>query len=211
MNNQSGGQRYIFVYGGTDEVQVKKFKELMERINRDMISLSQGRLASIVHIEIPEASWDDINKNFQYKILNRNDEDDDVLFEMEMLLAMKNEKSWALFSKGVEVLVVDYNPLIYDTLEEFENWKIDILEQGFEKAFIDYYHKKRSKEFTRHCYHFQLENFSITPQNLICPEPACRLKMKTKSIQYECYHKQLNQRLIQHTSEKNDDEATQQL
>ena len=35
--------------------------------------------------------------------------------------------------------------------------------------------------------------------------------MKTKSIQYECCHEQLNQRLIQHTPEKKDDEATQQL
>ena len=108
-------------------------------------------------------------------------------------------------------MIVDYDPLIYDTLEEFENWKTDILKQGFDKAFTDYYHRKRSKEAARHCYHFQLENLSITPQNVICPEPDCRLKMKIKSIQYECCHEQLNQRLIQRTRQKKDDEATLQL
>ena len=93
MNNQLKARRPIFVFVGTDKARVQKFRDLVERIKRDMITLSQDRFADIVHLKIPEGFWDSLTKKFQDKILNRKDEDDDVLFEMETLLSMKNEKS----------------------------------------------------------------------------------------------------------------------
>ena len=86
-----------------------------------MIPLSQKGVVDFEYLEISERWWDNKIIKFQKAILRRKYEDDDTLFKMEMLLAMKNEKGWTLFSKGPQVLVVDYDPLIYDSLEEFEN------------------------------------------------------------------------------------------
>ena len=205
-----------------DEARAKQFGELVEKIKRDeMLKPQRGGVEADIDIEhvnlketlktieISNKFWGNITNTFQSRILNSPaNHVDNVLFDIEMLLAMNNEKAWALFSKGPNVLAVDYDPVIYETLEEFVNWRRDIhLKQGFDKAFRDYYHLKRSQELRRHCYQFQLKNLrSTVPHNVYCPEPGCGLKMEIESVNYKCCHERPDQ--VERPPERDEGQVT---
>ncbi|MED6158358.1 hypothetical protein PIB30_032113 [Stylosanthes scabra] len=186
--------KYVFVYGGTDIKWTQTFGSLLDSIKRDPILKQTDTFIEQFNIskidpKTESKFWVNITNSFLSKIQKNNFQLDSVLKEIQTLLSLKNEKGWAILSKGENVLVLGYNELMMNVLEGFEFWKNNVLElQGFDIAFKDYYDQV-SSSVPLHCLHFELNNIrSGVPMTIYCPEQSCGMKMEIESVNYKCCH-----------------------
>ncbi|XP_028762365.1 protein SIEVE ELEMENT OCCLUSION B-like [Neltuma alba] len=187
-------ETYIFIYGGTDVASTQRIGTLLDSIKKDPI-IKQAD-AIIEHFNFTtkhdQASnfWASITNSMLSRLQKKDHEQDTVLKEIETLLSYKNEKAWALLSKGANVLVIGFDSVVTNVLETFEEWKVNVqVLQGFDNAFIKYYNEKKAS-VPPPCLHFQLNNIrSGVPFTISCPEPSCKKKiMEVETVSYNCCH-----------------------
>ncbi|KAI9119528.1 hypothetical protein K1719_009404 [Acacia pycnantha] len=187
--------KYVFIYGGTDVAATQRIGTLLDSIKKDPIIKQADTI--IEHFNLSKLDqtsvtnfWVNITNSLLSRVQNKNHEQDTVLKEIETLLSYKNEKTWALLSKGNKVLVLGYDPLITNVLEEFDEWRVNIqVLEGFDEAFMKYYNEKKAL-VPPPCVHFQLSNIrSGVPFAITCPEPSCKKKvMEVEVVSYKCCH-----------------------
>ncbi|XP_054820694.1 protein SIEVE ELEMENT OCCLUSION B-like [Prosopis cineraria] len=187
--------KYVFFYGGTDIGGTQRIGTLIEAIKKDPI-IKQAD-APIEHFNLSKLDpnstskfWDNISHCFLSLIQRNNHEQDPVLKDIQTLLSYKNEKSWILLSKGGKVLVLGYDPVVTSTLENFDEWRLNVqVLQGFGNEFVNYYNQNKPS-VPDHCLHFELNNIRTRiPTSITCPEPSCRKKiMEIETVCYKCCH-----------------------
>ncbi|MED6143716.1 hypothetical protein PIB30_008664 [Stylosanthes scabra] len=186
--------KYVFFYGGTDITWTQRFGSYLDNIKRD--SILKQTDTYIEHFNLSRTDpnseskfWANITNSFLSKIQKHNFKTDSVLKEIQTFLSMKNEKGWALLSKGENVLRLDYNEAMMSVVEGFENWRNKIVElQGFENAFEYYYSNKVSPNVPLHCLHLQLNNIRSRVPMVYCPDHSCGAKMEIECVNYKCCH-----------------------
>ncbi|XP_028784173.1 protein SIEVE ELEMENT OCCLUSION B-like [Neltuma alba] len=186
---------YIFIYGGTDVAGTQRIGTLLDSIKKDPI-IKQAD-AIIEHFNLSKLDqtsatnfWVNITNSMLSRLQKPNHQQDTVLKDIETLLSYKNEKTWALLSKGPDVLVIGFDPLVTSVLEDFDEWRVNVqVLQGFDNAFIKYYNEKRLT-VPPPCFHFQVSNIrSGVPFTVTCPEPTCKKKiMEVETVSYKCCH-----------------------
>ncbi|KAI9119638.1 hypothetical protein K1719_009514 [Acacia pycnantha] len=188
--------KYVFIYGGKDVSGTQRIDTLLDSIKKDPIIKQTGTIIDHFNLssKVDQTSvsnfWDNINNLILSRVQKKNHEEDPVLKDMETLYSYKNEKTWALLSKGNKVLVLGYDPLITNVLEAFDEWSVNIeVLQGFDEAFMKNCNEKKAKVLPP-CIHIQLRNIrSRVPFAITCPEPSCKKKfMEVEFVSYKCCH-----------------------
>ncbi|XP_028762366.1 protein SIEVE ELEMENT OCCLUSION B-like [Neltuma alba] len=186
---------HIFIYGGTDVAGTQRIGTLLDSIKKDPI-IKQAD-AIIEHFNLSKLDETSAS-NFRNKITNsmlsrvqtKNSKQDTILKDLKTLMSYKNERTWALLSKGSNVLVIGFDPLVTSVLEDFDEWRVNVpVLQGFDTAFMKYYSEKKAS-VPPPCLHFQMSNIrSGVPFTITCPEPSCKKKiMEVENASYKCCH-----------------------
>ena len=183
-------KKYIFLYGGQDKEWIQKFPE-RAKVLADQYLIKQKGI-SIQWVSVPESEgkvdlvrfWTNIESLFISKAQGKT-QIDEVAQEIQKLLSYKNEKEWAVLTKGSRVVLVSSGEVILKVVEEFEKWKIKLNEKDFELAFKDY-HDVVFKGEKHICHHIKIPlNTGKIPETLECSH--CHRIMDTH-ISYKCCH-----------------------
>ena len=150
--------------------------------------------------------WENITSLFLSKVLLRDVyEQESALEDIQTFLSYNNEKGWAFLSKGKNVRILGYGPLMTKVLKDFKEWKSKMQGlQDFDDAFVDYYNLKKIEFPPPHCRHFQLlsnHGLKILP-SISCT--CCKQKMEIDIIGYKCCHEKRK-----HEAAKNGKSETQ--
>ena len=184
-------KKYIFLYGGQDKKWIQKFPErakvLAEQdlIKQKGISIQWVSVSESVGNKVDlERFWTNIESLFISKAQGKT-QIDVVAREIQKLLSYKNEKEWAVLTKGYSVVLVSSGKVILKVVDEFEHWKIKLNEKDFELAFKDY-HDEVFKVEKHICHHIEIPyNTGKKPETLECSH--CHRIMDTY-ISYKCCH-----------------------
>ncbi|KAI9119466.1 hypothetical protein K1719_009342 [Acacia pycnantha] len=189
--------KYVFIYGGTDVAGTQRIGTLLDSVKKDPIIEQTDTIIEHFNLsKLDQTSMSnfwvniDITNSTLSRVQNKNHEQDTVHKEIETLLSYKNDKTWALLSKGNKVLVLGYDPLVTNVLEEFNDWRVNIqVLQGFDEAFMKYYNEKEAS-LPLPWFHFQLSNTrSSVPFTITCPEPSCKKVTEVEvTFSYKCCH-----------------------
>ena len=183
-------KKYIFLYGGQDKEWIKKFPERVKVLAEQDLIKQKG--ISIQWVSVSESEgkvhlvrfWTNIESLFISKAQGKT-QIDEVAQEIQKLLSYKNEKEWAVLTKGSSVVLVSSGEVILKVVEEFEKWKIKLNEKDFELAFKDY-HDEVFKGEKHICHHIKIPlNTGKIPETLECSH--CHRIMDT-NISYKCCH-----------------------
>ena len=183
-------KKYILLYGGQDNKWIQKFPERVKvLVDQDLIK-QKGISIQLVSVSESEGKvdlerfWTNIESLFISKAQGKT-QIDEVAREIQKLLSYKNEKEWAVLTKGSSVVLVSSGKVILKVVEEFEQWKIKLNEKDFELAFKDY-HDEVSKGDKHICHHIKIPyNTGKIPETLECSH--CNRIMETY-ISYKCCH-----------------------
>ena len=137
-------KKYILLYGGQDKEWIQKFPEKVKVLADQDLIKQKG--ISIQWVSVSESEgkvdlvrfWTNIESLFISKVQGKT-QIDEVAQEIQKLLSYKNEKEWAVLTKGSRVVLVSSGEVILKVVEEFEQWKIKLNEEDFELAFKDYH------------------------------------------------------------------------
>ncbi|CAL2225009.1 unnamed protein product [Prunus armeniaca] len=180
---------YNFFYGGKDKEWMKQFKGKATALANDLI-LKEAKV-NIKFFCVGKDSkgeddfgilrrfWTGIESLFHTKI---NKKADSATLEIEKLLSCKNESGWAVLSKGSSLVVAGHGISILKVIEDFDKWKGQVKEEGFENSFKTYHAKIGLKPSFR----LDIQDFTgKLPDTVNCPH--CNLPTDT-FISYQCCH-----------------------
>ncbi|XP_015888002.2 protein SIEVE ELEMENT OCCLUSION B [Ziziphus jujuba] len=184
--------KYIFFYGGKDNDWIQQFTKRAQilvndpifkeaKINIELYSVGKSSKGG-EDLGIIGRFWTGIESLFFTKV--HHQQADPVTQEVQKLLSYKNESGWALLSKGSTVVVSGHGFTILRVVDEFEKWKDQIKEKGFEIAFKEYHNKILA--VVRQCSRLDIPSEAgKVPETMPCPE--CPRIMET-FISYKCCH-----------------------
>ncbi|CAL8989839.1 unnamed protein product [Prunus brigantina] len=180
---------YIFFYGGKDKEWMKQFKEKATALANDLI-LKEAKINIKLFCVGKDSKgeddfgilwrfWTGIESLFHTKI---HKQADSATLDIQKLLSYKNESGWAVLSKGSSLVVAGHGISILKVTEDFDKWKGQVREKGFEFCFTTYYAKIG---FTPCCRLDIPGSTGKVPDTMKCPD--CNRSMET-FISYKCCH-----------------------
>ena len=174
--------KYFFLYGGNDIDWIQKFTGRASGIATDAnISIELFCVDEQEDKSLISNFWSRIESLFVTKVHKTVDA---VTKQVQKILSYKNETGWALFIKGSAVVLNGHGETILQALAEFEKWKEDAAEEGFEITFKIY-----SEDIVcniHRCSDLEIPNVAgVLPDSIRCPE--CPRPMEIY-IQFKCCH-----------------------
>ncbi|XP_027365787.1 protein SIEVE ELEMENT OCCLUSION B-like [Abrus precatorius] len=193
---QVKGDRYIFIYGGSDKKWIQDFTLAVEKTKRHA-TISRAD-AIIDHYQLGRNDpkvvprfWIEIESK---KLKKHKDALDCEIQEIvKSLLCLKQDpQGWAILTKGSNVKLLGHGEPMYQTLAEFEIWKDKVLQkEGFDIAFKEYYEAKLKEIYDRQpCAYMNVDNNTANVvATITCPNPTCGRVMEVTSVSYKCCHR----------------------
>ncbi|KAK7268784.1 hypothetical protein RIF29_21493 [Crotalaria pallida] len=192
---QVKGDRYIFIYGGTDKKWVQNFTLAVDKIKRHETILRADAIIEYYHLgkddpKIVPRFWIEIES----KKLKKHQEELDCKIQdiVKSLLCLKQDpQGWVILSKGSNIKLLGHADPMYDTVKDFEIWQDKVLQkEGFDIAFKEYYETKVKEIYARQpCETINVDNYnSNVLATITCPNPTCGRVMEVTSINYKCCH-----------------------
>ncbi|KAK7278464.1 hypothetical protein RJT34_23493 [Clitoria ternatea] len=193
---QVKGDRYIFIYGGSDKKWIQDFTLAVEKTRRDPTILRAD--AIIEHYQLGKEDpkivprfWIEIESK---KLKKHKDAlDCEIQDIVKSLLCLKQDpQGWVILTKGSNVKLLGHGEPMYQTLADFEIWKDKVLQkEGFDIAFKEYYETKLKEIYAREpCAYLNVDNNSANVlATITCPNPTCGRVMEVTSVNYKCCHR----------------------
>nr|GMD59191.1 protein SIEVE ELEMENT OCCLUSION B-like [Ipomoea batatas] len=206
---------YIFLCGGNNNKQVREFtlkleavcSKIQENIKIAYIGRSEKTANDKEVKRVCDYAFDSSSHKFfwirlqgmalsriQYLSKARLDEENDEIMQgLKKLLAYEAEGStvgvWALLSKADRIIACDIGEKIYAVMNEYEKWKKNAEDNGFDKAFKDCYEMlgSSSPTLTQHlcCSLNYSSNLDEISETVSCPQ--CNHSMQ-KFVTFSCCH-----------------------
>ncbi|XP_055961285.1 protein SIEVE ELEMENT OCCLUSION B-like isoform X3 [Mercurialis annua] len=201
-------EKYIFLYGGDDIEWVRKFTKMARTVSEaagiaiEMVylgkSYKRNKVRGVISTIMEEKLchywemimiwffWTRLHSMLLSKIqLGKIDEYDPLMREIKKLLSYDKAGGWALLCKGFNIFVNGHSSTVMRTLTEFQKWREQVLEKGFDWAFKEY-HDNLLQDADEPCCRFEFPStIGEIPENLKCPE--CDNTME-KHIAFRCCH-----------------------
>jgi hypothetical protein len=185
--NQIKDQKYIFFYGGKDNIWIQQFTERATTLANDATIKEASIFIELVSVGkgskgedkpgILRKFWTSIESLFIISKTHRKTDADSVMLEIQKLLSYKNESGWAVLSKGSSVLHIGRGTTILKVVEEFDKWKEFVREKNLELPFIENYNT---------CFHIEIPNtIGRIPENMKCPDCP---RILEPYISFRCCH-----------------------
>lgn len=202
-------ERYIILYGGFDLQAISDFTVTARRIIHqldiplEMVyvgtstkspqelgplinNIRNQRLSNCWEEEMMWFFWTRVESMLLSKIqVEAKDEQDPVMQELEKLLMYDRMGTWALFSKGSEVMLTGRVPALIHLLQKFDEWKGNVGHSDFLIELKEQYNRLPAADDHPCC---QLEfdhTTGKTPVSMICPE--CHRSMEELAV-FTCCH-----------------------
>ncbi|PPS11279.1 hypothetical protein GOBAR_AA09369 [Gossypium barbadense] len=180
-------EKYIFLYGGDDVEWVRRFANLARsvasasRIPLEMVYVGESRkreyvkkIIGIIDVEKLSYAWQDLamvwffgtrleSMLFSKIQLGRDDDQDPMMQQIKKLISYDRE--------------------VLPALGGYDEWKVNIAENGFGMAFKEYHDKLH--DVAHPCCRFEFLTIRRTPNNMRCPE--CHHIME-KYTSFICCH-----------------------
>ncbi|KAK7393754.1 hypothetical protein VNO78_22318 [Psophocarpus tetragonolobus] len=185
---QVKGDRYIFIYGGSEKW-TREFAMAVDKIKKHETIKRADAIIEYHHLgkddpKIVPRFWIGIEGKRQKK---HSDKLDCEIQEIaKSLLCLKQDtQGWAILSKGSNVRILGHGQPMYQTVADFEKWKDRVLvKEGFDIAFQEYYDTKRDLPAPQPCEF----NTSDVLATITCPNASCGRVMEVTSVNYKCCH-----------------------
>ncbi|KAK7344022.1 hypothetical protein VNO77_13221 [Canavalia gladiata] len=190
------GDRYIFIYGGTDKKWIQDFTMAVEKTKRHPTIIRAD--AIIEHYQLGKEDpkvvprfWIEIESK---KLKKHKDALDCEIQEIvKSLLCLKlDPQGWVILAKGSNVKLLGHGEPMYQTLADFEIWQEKVLQkEGFDIAFKEYYETKLKEIYARQpCAFLNVDNNTANVvATITCPNPTCARVMEVTSVNYKCCHR----------------------
>ncbi|KAK4391151.1 protein SIEVE ELEMENT OCCLUSION B [Sesamum angolense] len=201
---------YIILYGGFDLQEISDFTVTARRIGRQLnITLEMVYVGTTAKSTLQELRplindiknqrlsncWEEVMMWFFWtrvgsmllsKVqLEANDEQDPVMQELEKLLMYDGMGTWALFSKGSDVMLTGRGPALLHLLHKFDEWKANVLRRDFLIELKEQYNRLPAAD-DHPCCHLEFDHTAgRTPESMICPE--CHRSME-QLVVFTCCH-----------------------
>ncbi|TKY53813.1 SIEVE ELEMENT OCCLUSION B protein [Spatholobus suberectus] len=191
---QVKGDRYIFIYGGSDKW-TQEFTMAVDKIKRHPTIKSADAIIDYYHLgkddpKIVPRFWIGIESKRQKKHYEKLD--CQIQEIVKTLLCLKQDtQGWAILTKGSNVRILGHGQPMYQTVAEFDMWKEKVLvKEGFDIAFQEYYEVKRKElPAPQPCAYMNIDNYaSNVLATISCPNPSCGRVMEVTSVNYKCCH-----------------------
>ncbi|KAK7268780.1 hypothetical protein RIF29_21489 [Crotalaria pallida] len=195
---QIKGDRYIFIYGGTNNKWIQDFTMELDQFRRNDdlkradVIIDHYQLGKDDPNKVP-SFWIGIERKKQNKIKHQEVVDCEIQRIANSLFCLKRDpQGWVILSKGCNVKILGHGEAMYLTLNEFQNWKNNLLEKEglFDIAFKEYYDAKLKEISAREpCSIINVDNYaSSVIATITCPNPTCGRVMEVTSVNYKCCH-----------------------
>ncbi|KAL0438026.1 UNVERIFIED_CONTAM: protein SIEVE ELEMENT OCCLUSION B [Sesamum latifolium] len=201
--------RYIILYGGSDLQEISEFTVTARRIGhqlgiplemvyvgttvkslqelRPLISdIKNQRLSNCWEEVMMWFFWTRVGSMLLSKIqVEAKDEQDAVMQELEKLLMYDRMGTWALFSKGSDVMLTGRGPVLLHLLQKFDEWKENVERRDFLIELKDQYNRLPAAD-DHPCCDLEFDHTAgKTPESMICPE--CHRSMEQLAV-FTCCH-----------------------
>ncbi|KAK9061697.1 hypothetical protein SSX86_018880 [Deinandra increscens subsp. villosa] len=200
--------KYIFLYGGDDIEWIRRFTRNaqamasaahipleMAYVGKSKKKKNAQRILDIINVEKLSYFWNDnilvwyfwtrLNSMlFSMNQLKRDDDQDPLMLKIKKLLSYEKEGSWALLSRGSQILTNGYGSTMLQTIVNFDQWKENIRTRGFDLSFKEYHDRLHIEASNCCCLEFPHDAPGI-PKDVGCPE--C-LQVMGKHISFLCCH-----------------------
>ncbi|KAL2323776.1 hypothetical protein Fmac_028155 [Flemingia macrophylla] len=192
---QVKGDRYIFIYGGSDKW-TQEFTLAVDKMKRHPTITSADAIIECYHLgkddpKIVPRFWIGIEGKRQ----RRHYENLDCQIQeiVKTLLCLKQDiQGWAILTKGSNVKILGHAQPMYQTVAEFDTWKDEVLvKEGFDIAFQEYYEVKRKElPAPQPCAYMNIDNYASNNvlATITCPNASCGRVMEVTSVNYKCCH-----------------------
>ncbi|TKY51876.1 SIEVE ELEMENT OCCLUSION B protein [Spatholobus suberectus] len=191
--------RYIFIYGGNNSTWIQNFAQELSQIKRNETIQRADVIIDYYQLGKGEANnsvpsfWIGVERKKQNK-KHQESVDCEIQKIVKYLFCLKRDpQGWAILSKGHNIKHLCHGQAVYQTLNEFQNWKGKVLEkEGFDIAFKEYYEaKKKEISATQPCEFINLDNYGTSSviATITCPNPSCGRVMEVSSVNYKCCHR----------------------
>ncbi|KAG7022698.1 Protein SIEVE ELEMENT OCCLUSION B, partial [Cucurbita argyrosperma subsp. argyrosperma] len=207
-------EKYVFLYGGDDIEWIRKFTITAKmvaqaaRIPLEMVyvgkSSKRERVRQIITTITTDKlgyCWSDLTMIWFFwtriesmlfsKIqLGKADDRDPLMQEIKKLLSYDKEGGWAVLSKGSTVIVNGHSTTVLPTLVNFDSWKQQAADEGFDVAFKN--HHDELQGITHPCCRFEFPHTTgRIPENFKCPE--CDRHMEKLTTFLCCHDEKLDE------------------
>ncbi|XP_059665337.1 protein SIEVE ELEMENT OCCLUSION B-like [Cornus florida] len=201
--------KYIFLYGGDDIKWIREFtkkaRNLAENADIPLQMVYLGKSAKrekvpgvikTIRDEKLSYCWQEMMVTISFfwtrlqsmlfsKIrLGSVDDSEPMMEEIKKILSYDKSGGWAVLTKGSSVVLNGHSSTVLLALSDYDLWKKQIPEKGFDRSIKEYYDKHHGPAHP--CCRF---DFSSTlgwiPENMTCPE--CRRNME-KHFAFVCCH-----------------------
>ncbi|MED6109771.1 hypothetical protein PIB30_036714 [Stylosanthes scabra] len=191
---QVQGDRYIFIYGGSNKKWIQDFTVEVEKVKRHEsvkradVVIDKYELGSSV-----PTFWIGIERMRQNK-KHQDAVDCEIQGIAKSLFCLKRDpEGWAILTKGQNIKLLGHGEAMYRTLAEFQSWKEKVFEkEGFDIAFKEYYDVKVKEIAEREpCSIINVDSSggSSVIATITCPNPTCGRVMEVTSVNYKCCHR----------------------
>ncbi|OIV89593.1 hypothetical protein TanjilG_17591 [Lupinus angustifolius] len=188
--------RYIFIYGGTNNKWIQDFTiewDSFKRdydINREEIIIDHYQLGKDGPNKVP-SFWIGVEWNKQNKLRQQEIVDCEIQEIINSLFCLKRDpQGWVILSKGSNIKLLGHGEAVYQTVRQFQYWKSNVtLEKGlFDIAFKEYYDTKIKEISTLEPCSVNFDNFSSSViATVTCPNPTCARLMEVTPVNCKCY------------------------
>lgn len=199
--NQIEEDCYLFIYGGTDSKWIQEFTTAVEKLKRQVETLTQQDVTIETYPlgkedpKVVPRFWIAIDSLLGSKKQMKGGDQgmqDFATREIKRLLFLKQDpKGWVIVSKGSNVKLLGQGEAVYRTVKDFETiWHTKLLhEVSFDVAFKEYYEMIKAKEVPQKCEHSEIADYpSDILARLPCPNVDCGREMQVTAVNYRCCH-----------------------
>ncbi|XP_020235950.1 protein SIEVE ELEMENT OCCLUSION B [Cajanus cajan] len=192
---QVKGDRYIFIYGGSDKW-TQEFTLAVDKIKRHPTIRNADVIIDYYHLgkddpKIVPRFWIGIEGKRQRRHYE-NLEPEIQEFVKSLLCLKQDIQGWAILTKGSNVKIPGHAQPMYQTVAEFDSWKDKVLvKEGFDIAFQEYYEVKREElPAPQPCAYMNIDNYASNNvlATITCPNASCGRVMEVTSVNYKCCH-----------------------
>ncbi|KAK7401161.1 hypothetical protein VNO78_12480 [Psophocarpus tetragonolobus] len=197
--------RYLFIYGGTDNMWIQEFTTTIDKLKRSVDTISSQIDITIESYQLGREDpkvvprfWiaiDSLLASRKQQMMKGGDHQQGVqdfaTREIKRLLFLKQDlKGWVILSKGYNVKLLGQGEAMWRTIKDFNIWKGKLHEEvSFDVAFKEYYESIKIKDSPKKCEHSEISNY---PTDILaripCPNMECGRSMEVTSVNYRCCH-----------------------